>query len=65
VVGIVPNDTAIVRLAGSQLLEQQEEWQLERRRFFFEATRAKITEPEERLEFSERVRAIAMAPDIS
>lgn len=40
-VGIVPNDAAIVRLVGSQLLEQQEEWQLERRRFFSEATKAK------------------------
>ncbi len=40
-VGIVPNDAAIVRLVGSQLLEQEEEWQLERRRFFSEATKAK------------------------
>jgi putative transposase len=34
VVGIFPNDAAFVWLVGSQLLEQQEEWQLERRRFF-------------------------------
>ena len=34
---------------GSQLLEQQEEWQLERRRFFSEATMAKIPQPEELL----------------
>ncbi len=53
VVGIFPNDAAITRLVGSQLLEQQEEWQLERRRFFSEATMAKISEPEEMLEFSE------------
>ena len=46
-VGIFPNDPAIVRLVGSQLLEQQEEWQLERRRFFSEATMAKIPDPEE------------------
>ena len=49
-VGIFPNDPAIVRLVGSQLLEQQEEWQLERRRFFSEATMAKIPEPEEPLD---------------
>lgn len=50
VVGIFPNDPAIVRLVGSQLLEQQEEWQLERRRFFSETTMAKIPEPEDALE---------------
>ena len=50
VVGIFPNDAAITRLVGSQLLEQQEEWQLERRRFFSEATMAMIPEPEQPLE---------------
>ena len=44
VVGIFPNDAAIVRLVGIQLQEQQEEWQLERRCFFSEATMAKIPE---------------------
>jgi putative transposase len=53
VVGIFPNDAAIVRLVGSQLLEQQEEWQLERRRFFSEATMAKIPEPEEAMELAD------------
>jgi putative transposase len=51
VVGIFPNDAAIVRLVGCQLQEQQEEWQLERRRFFSEATMAKIADPEEPLGF--------------
>ena len=51
--GIFPNDASIVRLVGAQLLEQQEEWQLERRRFFSEATMAKIPEPEEALELSD------------
>jgi putative transposase len=46
-------------------LERQEEWQLERRRFFSEATMAKIPEPEAMLEFSESDPAIAMAPAIS
>jgi len=53
VVGIFPNDASIVRLVGAQLLEQQEEWQLERRRFFSEATMAKIPEPEETLELAD------------
>ena len=53
VVGIFPNDAAIMRLVGAQLLEQQEEWQLERRRFFSEATMAKIPEPEEALELAD------------
>lgn len=42
-----------MRLVGAQLLEQQEEWQLERRRFFSEATMAKIPEPEEPLELTD------------
>jgi transposase-like protein len=53
VVGIFPNDTAITWLMGSQLLAQQEEWQLERRRCFSEATMAKIPEPEEALELTD------------
>ena len=48
-VGIFPNDAAITRLVGSQLPGRQEEWQLERRRIFSEATMAKIPEPEEPL----------------
>jgi hypothetical protein len=34
VVGIVPNDAAIIRLVGALLLEQREEWTLEGRRVF-------------------------------
>lgn len=64
-VGIFPNDAAIGRLVGNQLLVQQEECHLERRRFFSEVTIAKILEPEEMLEFSESDPAIAMAPMIS
>ena len=52
-VGIFPNDATIVRLVGSQLLDQQEELQLERRRFFSEATMAKIPWREEWLELTD------------
>ena len=65
VVGIFPNDPAIIRLVGSQLLEQQEEWQLERRRFFSEATMAKIPEPEETLELTDGERAEEVAGAIT
>jgi putative transposase len=65
VVGIFPNDAAIVRLVGSQLLEQQEEWQLERRRFFSEASMARIPQPEEPRELSEADPSGAVAPAIS
>ena len=50
-----------MQLVGSQLHEQQEELQLERRRFFSEATMAKIPDPEEPLGFSENVPAGAGA----
>ena len=51
-VGIFPNTAAIMRLVGTQVLEQQE-WQMERSRFFSEATMAKIPEQEEALELTD------------
>jgi hypothetical protein len=48
-----------VRLVGSQLLEQPGEWQLEVRRFFPEATMAKIPQPEEQLELTDGDAAVA------
>ena len=43
----------IVRLVDILVLEQQEEWLLERRRFFSEATMAKIPESKESLELAD------------
>jgi putative transposase len=47
VVGIFPNDAAIVRLVGAQLLEQDEHWQLEGRRMFSAESMAAIPSLEE------------------
>ena len=49
-----PGDRSRVNecLLGAHLLEQQEEWQLDRRRFFSEATMGKIPEPEEPLKLT-------------
>jgi hypothetical protein len=45
---LVLDVAAIDRLVDRLLLEPQEEWQLQRRRFFSEATLAKIPESEGR-----------------
>jgi putative transposase len=45
VVGIFPNDDAIVRLVGSLVIEQNEEWHLTRRYMSYESL-AKVVKPE-------------------
>jgi putative transposase len=47
VVGIFPNDTAIIRLAGAVLPEQHEHWQLEGRRMFSAESMALIPDLED------------------
>jgi putative transposase len=47
VVGIFPNDAAILRLVGAVLIETHDEWQITERRYFSEGSMASIyAEPE-------------------
>ena len=65
VAGIFPNDPAIMRLVGSQLLEQEEEWQLERRCSSLSSPWAMIPEPEQPLELMSSDQAEQTAEAIS
>ena len=45
VVGVFPNPEALLRLAGSVLIEQHDEWAASDRRYFSERSMALLTEP--------------------
>ena len=49
VVGIFPNDAAVTRLVGALLLEQNDEWALQRRYMQLEGLQSLIDNPAARL----------------
>jgi putative transposase len=59
VVGIFPNDQAVVRLAGALLLEQNDEWLVQRRYLSAESMALVLTEPSDPAVDAEEVARLA------
>jgi putative transposase len=45
VVGIFPDDAAVLWLAGAVLIEAHDEWQVGERRYLWEGSMAKLSRP--------------------
>jgi len=59
VVGIFPNDAAVIRLAGALLLEQNDEWLVQRRYLSAESMALVLTEPSDPAVEGEEVAQLA------
>jgi putative transposase len=56
VVGIFPDDAAVLRLAGAVLIEAHDEWQVAERRYLSEGSMAKLTQTKDDAARSKEVR---------
>jgi hypothetical protein len=61
VVGIFPNDAALIRLVGALLLEQNDEW-LVGRRYLSEASMAKVLAFGQEISLTEAVAEVSALP---
>ncbi|ALE92324.1 hypothetical protein AOC05_08310 [Arthrobacter alpinus] len=64
VVGVFPNAAALLRLAGSVLIEQHDEWEAAERRYFSEASMLELDTMNDPLEAIEAIDEAVILPEL-